>query len=463
MKPTSEQEAILEAVRSTDSNLCVVARAGAAKTTTLCMIAEQLPRSARVCSLAFNRAIAREMQERLPQNCDAMTLNGLGHRAVSGFLGRRPEVDKGKGFRLVKEALSGQQELNFSSVLAAVRRGKAFGWMDHPLAKPLISTPTELDEVQEENLTSAELDVVVEVLERSAREMIEDKVIDFDDQILGAACLPVSFDHYDVVLVDEAQDLSAINHKMLKKLARRSRVIAVGDPLQAIYAFRGARVDSMEQLAQSFNMTEHRLTVTFRCPQEVVSHVQDFAPDMRAAPGAPTGTVKALAEWSPSQLDANSVVLCRFNAPLFRLAIKMLLAGQNVEYVGHDVLQQIERAFKTFPAGLKQPALLHQIDRWQDRTAKRRRNKESVADQADCMRILAKRAPSLSGAQALVRKLRRADGRIKLMTIHKAKGLEFDKVYILKTPELPGDQEENLKYVARTRARSALYYIEEGA
>ena len=66
----------------------IKALAGAAKTSTLVLIAKALPNVRMLC-LAFNKKIATEMEARLPSNCTAMTLNSLGHRTWAECSGRR--------------------------------------------------------------------------------------------------------------------------------------------------------------------------------------------------------------------------------------------------------------------------------------------------------------------------------------------------------------------------------------
>jgi len=70
--PTPEQEEIVAAAVETTHNLAVIARAGAAKTTTLILMAEALSKTD-ILSLAFNKKIAEEMAEKLPPNCEAKT------------------------------------------------------------------------------------------------------------------------------------------------------------------------------------------------------------------------------------------------------------------------------------------------------------------------------------------------------------------------------------------------------
>ena len=71
--------------------------------------------------------------------------------------------------------------------------------------------------------------------------------------------------------------------------------------------------------------------------------------------------------------------------------------------------------------------------------------------------------PLERGAKAALDKVFNTSGPIKLMTGHKAKGLEFDTVYHLDPwiiKDERGDQEKNLRYVIQTRAKEAYYEID---
>jgi F-box protein 18 (helicase) len=89
MTPTPEQAAIIEAARDTKENLLINALAGAAKTSTLVMIAQALPVGP-ILSLAFNKRIAEEMKKRLPGHVDCRTLNAIGHRVWAAAVGKTP-------------------------------------------------------------------------------------------------------------------------------------------------------------------------------------------------------------------------------------------------------------------------------------------------------------------------------------------------------------------------------------
>jgi superfamily I DNA/RNA helicase len=89
--------------------------------------------------------------------------------------------------------------------------------------------------------------------------------------------LGVSFDHYNYIFVDEAQDTNDIQLDILDRLrAPKSRFVAVGDPHQAIYGFRGANADSMSRIARRFSCDTYPLSVSYRCPKAVVREAQKF-------------------------------------------------------------------------------------------------------------------------------------------------------------------------------------------
>jgi hypothetical protein len=63
-----------------------------------------------------------------------------------------------------------------------------------------------------------------------------------------------TYPKFPLVLIDEYQDLSPIDHAMVAKLCKSSRQIGVGDDAQSIYAFRGAKAGSMASAVVEYNM-----------------------------------------------------------------------------------------------------------------------------------------------------------------------------------------------------------------
>ena len=468
--PTAEQEAIVAAARETDDNLLVSALAGAAKTSTLVLIAKALPRTMILC-LAFNKKIADEMRERLPGNCESMTLNSLGHRSWSDTIGQRLRLERSKTYQIVRGLIEAKkdgvikQELygKLSDIIKAVDSGKTAGYIPdgHYTNAQRLMDDEQFYEWLEDEPDPEEWDIIRAASTESIRRGFEGE-IDFNDQILLPTVFQSPFPRYPLVLIDEAQDLSALNHATLHKLAKK-RLIAVGDPCQAIYGFRGAHEDSMAKLANEFDMTELSLTISFRCPQAVVKEAQWRAPAMQWPEWAELGSIRHLDSYAVDDLPDHAAVICRNNAPIFAMAIRFLKSGRGVEIMGRDVGKSLIRIMRKFSKDdkLPQDEVYRHIEKWRDYKLSRTRNPDRVHDQVDCMYLFADNGENLGQILAYATALVESKGRVLMMTGHKSKGLEFEHVYFLDEFLVRKEgQDPNLRYVIQTRAMKTLTYIE---
>jgi ATP-dependent exoDNAse (exonuclease V) beta subunit len=120
-------------------------------------------------------------------------------------------------------------------------------------------------------------------------------MIDFDDMLYFAYIMNAPLMKYTHVFIDEAQDTNLIQRRLLARLLRHtSRLIAVGDPSQAIYGFRGADSEAMNNIAEEFNCARFPLSISYRCPRKVIELAQRIVPTIEARDNAPDGTVKKL-------------------------------------------------------------------------------------------------------------------------------------------------------------------------
>lgn len=469
--PTPEQEACIIAARDTTDNLLISALAGAAKTSTLVLIAEALPKVEMLC-LAFNKRIATEMQQRLPTNCKAMTLNSLGHRAWMDAVGTRLVLNDKKNYEILRDLVDKIEDPEdkkaafdkFADILRAVASGKTAGYVpDHPAfkkAKPLMRDEEYFEWLDEEP-SDLEWYLIRETSIRSMKRALKGE-IDFDDQLLMPTVFFAFFPRYPLVLVDETQDLSALNHAMLRKIVRK-RLIAVGDECQSIYGFRGAHQDSMNRIKKEFSMTELTLSISFRCPTSVVEEARWRAPHMKWPEWAKPGEVRRLTKWGVDDIPDEAAIICRNNAPLFNMAIKLLRNGRYPQLIGMDIGKSLLKHMKKLgPADTPQGELFEKIAAWQETKEKKSRNRGSVRDQAECMRIFARQGRNLGEAIAYAEHLLQRHGPIQLMTGHKSKGLEFDHVFILdkELVRMGEAQDRNLMYVMQTRAKQTLTYVD---
>lgn len=468
--PTPEQAAIVSAASESDRNLLVSALAGAAKTSTLELIAKALP-GTEILALAFNKAMAVEMQERMPSNVKAMTLNALGHRTWMDATGRRLKINSSKTYEIVNELVratpsAAQAELwdLFAELIRIVDFGKACGYIpsDHfDQAKALMRDDDFFGHI-EQDLTDGQIDLVRAATLQSLHMAMKGDC-DFNDQILMPTIFHGAFPRYPLILVDEAQDLSSLNHATLRKLVGKRRLIAVGDPAQSIYGFRGAHEESMSLLRETFAMQELPLTISFRCPQSVVKHVRWRAPQMRWPEWAKAGSVTTLPSWTSDTLPDDAVIICRNNAPLFAVAIKLLKTGRSCELHGRDVVASLTKIMRKFGGhDLPQHEVIGKIEAWleNEKEKNKKRAHDRLEDRAACMLVFAHEGATLGDALAYAQHLSQLRSPLKLMTGHSAKGLEFDHVYFLDQHLVGKDEQEpNLRYVIATRAKETLTYI----
>ncbi len=506
LKPTEEQSAVIESI-SLPESLMINARAGCAKTSTLQLAAPRVRSPA--LALAFNKKIAKELEPRLPGNFAVKTLNGMGHsawaRALPGL--SRVELDDKKLGKLVSQVAK-ERKQQLSSDQWIMARGLASkvmsaGITPGDIGEPLIPDSEEnwLDIADSMWLPREEFDYIKEL----AREVIErdialanQGIISFDDQVYCSVCLGGKFPKYPVVFIDEAQDLSPLNHAMLAKcLARDGKLVAVGDEAQAIYAFRNASGDSMERIRKlRAQWTDRPLNTTFRCPKAIVARQQSHVPgfmawstnregrviDLRPGAGPVTGwTWAQVASAAVDQLDSTAV-LCRNNAPLLGLAFKLLRQQIGVVMLGRDIGKGLTvLSKKILPSDdLTAEKCVILINDWMEkelgraRANKQEEKAESIYDRAECLQAV------ISGSQCrdagmlramLERLFSRDSGLVTLSTIHRAKGLEWSTVLHLdpfRVPSkqarkelaagnpVPMTQERNLLYVCETRTKNIL-------
>lgn len=495
-KPTAEQDEIVEAACTTEDNILINALAGAAKTTTLELICKALPVQP-ILSLAFNKRIAVEMTKRLPGHVACHTLNAIGHRVWMQSIPRRLVVDTKKSYNILKgivDALPRAEKKEaydaFSGLLKCISAAKLAGYIPAgtSIGKPLI----DADEFWQENVSfggwieqdDTDIDLARNIVDKALKESISQSyngLIDFDDQIYMSTLFGGTFPKYGLVLVDEAQDLSALNHAMLEKLVIR-RLIAVGDPYQSIYAFRGAMTTSMASLQARFNMRPMGLSISFRCPRAIVERARFRAPHMLYPDWAKEGRVDdrrfgpedseghtGHVHWQAELIPDGAAVICRNNAPLFRLAFALIRAGRGVSIVGSDIGPSLVKALKKLgPETLNEEQTYAAIDAWEKEKLAKAKGKATVKDKAECLRVFVSVGKSLAGAIAYAESIFRSQGPIQLLSGHKSKGLEWDHVFHLDPGRIPSpycvsdeelDQEHNVRYVIETRAKESLTLV----
>lgn len=500
------QAAIRDALTRERVNIVVEAVAGSGKTSTLEWLFATAPRQAvrGAIFLAFNRSIANELRARLPSGVECSTLNGAGHRVVSAASTVKLEVDANKVQKIVRQMFPsrGPAAANLSpemiernramhaplAKLVALVKGTLTDATDHAeLLQLLDRYSVEVNGAQDHLDTL--LDAVPNVLDADIAGF-RAGVIDYDDQVWLPARLNLPSRTYPLVCVDEAQDLNKAQHALVQRLAGRAgRIVAVGDPNQACYGFRGADTDSIENLTSQLRASERGarvmpLSVCYRCPSSVIELAQEIVPTIEAAPNAPVGEVLYADEDAFLASIANGsgdLIVCRLNAPLVPALFSLLKRGVRARIQGRDLGQNlialIERVNPEGNADLA--ALYSAIDTYADGesakllAAGRDQQATDLRDRCDALIEL---GDGLTTVDELIDRIGELftdnpeAGSVLLSTVHRAKGLQARRVAILR-PDVLGStrrarqewerrQERNLKYIAVTRAQETLVFLQ---
>lgn len=318
----------------------------------------------------------------------------------------------------------------------------------------------------------------VEAMKLAAEKKPADNLIDFSDMIF----LPVRnkwlAKTYDMVIVDEAQDLTIAKLEIAQGVCR-GRIFIVGDRNQAIYGFAGADTDSLSRLSLQLNAKVLRLTKTFRCGKAIVTEAQAFVPDFEADDNNGDGEVLDLdASKLVETAGPSDFVLSRMNAPLVSIAMRLLRAGKRTRIAGRDIGKGLINLIRKFRAR-SIPELLQRISGWQKKESDRLKAKytgkldspayttrlEAIADQAAMLSEIAETCKNVEEVSDKITALFTDDGLgdkgvITCSSVHKSKGLEAERVFVLMDTLRDFNQEElNIRYVAITRAIRTLVYV----
>ena len=470
------QKAVFHFVQFGKGNAVVRAVPGSGKTTTIVEAAKLVPPGKKAAFVAFNGKIAEELKKRLPRGVPAMTTHSFGLRALRNV---RPQtqVKLDKGDKIVRSILEGwdnnrriedvEQDPyasydNFRLVRKAV--GLAKGMLRH--------RSTFLDMLDEFELESKNLtaDQISEAVLRTMLQSREDEeTVDYDDMIWLPCIKKVPVPKFDYIFVDETQDLNASKIHLVLKAAEGGRVIAVGDPRQSIYSFAGADVNTMERVQEALNAEVLPLSVSYRCAKSIVREAQRIEATIEHAEGAPEGLVRTIRiEKIESELRGGDFVVSRLNAPIISLCFRLISQGRPAYVQGREIGASLKTTIDKSKAETVED-LLKFIGEWHTKEIQRLTAKgvstDSVDDRRACIEALAEdKADIWEVYEAIDRVFADAEdsAKIRLSSVHRAKGLEASRVFVLQDTFYLEDtiEEANLEYVALTRAKTELVYVQ---
>jgi superfamily I DNA/RNA helicase len=489
-KPSPLQEAIFAAVTDrTLGSIIVDAKAGSGKTTTIIEAAKRM--SGDIFLGAFNKKMADELFLRCKGmfNVKAATFHSAGYQAIRKVSPNIGSPTNGKVFGIVKELndLTHQdddfdkQAFEISRIVSmAKQRGVGAIIPDTIDVWNHMILTFGLDEKLPERFDEpSEMIYLIKFCQEVLNyDFNNSEVIDFDDMIYLPLKMKLEMPQYDWVMIDEAQDTNPSRRELAKRMLKpNGRMLAVGDPHQAIYGFTGADNDALDQIRDQFNAITLPLSVTYRCPKKVVALAQTYVSGIEAHESAPEGELDSILYYNlPDMVKPGEVILSRYNKYLVNLCFKFIRQGKAAKIEGREIGANLISLAKKWRTKDFDTLKMH-IREWTKKEIDRAKKKgvertDFISDRAETLTVLIERAQELKlkDKDALIEMieglfvddLNGHKNKILLCSVHRAKGLEWDTVYMLGRNEIMGkqckmdwqtDQERNLVYVGVTRAK----------
>ncbi len=453
-------------------------------TSTIVEAVTLLPKDKSILFLAFNKHIQEELKTKLPEHVRCYTTYGLGTAAIKRKYGDKIRFDefkvdkiilkKSKGWELHDEFKTDEEIIYYLDNIKKLVNLCRLTLTIKPEYIPYLCERYDIPINKNKDFKR-----VLKVLDESTTDRT---TFDYTDMIyLPAIDNGIWMFPQDYVFVDEVQDLNRCQIKIIEKVLKRDkasgkytgRLICVGDFFQGIYGFNAADEKSFEWFEKFPNTKVLPLSTSFRCSKNVILKAQEIVPDIKALPDAPEGSVRDGNVLEEAR--SGDFVLCRTTMPLVKLFFEFLTQQRKAIIKGSDIgLHLIELIGK-----------INSIDKlinfWESELAKYKKDLKSegvlnpnehsgytaLEDKVMTLLFLAKLANSIIDLKNKISLIFTDEIQgICLSTVHKVKGLEADRVFIIRPDLLPMKntkswqyiQEKNLEYVAYTRARLELIF-----
>jgi DNA helicase II / ATP-dependent DNA helicase PcrA len=508
----SPQQADFIAWAANGRGSCVLeAVAGAGKTTVILAAVERMRGGSII--LAYNTKIANEIAEKLQKRgvdwrkAEAKTVHSIGFRnyrkafkdvvvnefksddIISKMIANGDLTSSADVFRwaIVKIVSYAKQRALGVEGMPAIDDAEAYYDIIDHFDVSLVRG--EKEESEDEMILAFTTALVVDSSIAVMKASIEKTgVIDFDDMVYMPLVHNVRMWQYDNVFIDEAQDTNPARRCMVRALVKPygGRVIAVGDSRQAIYGFTGADSNSLDLMADWFTAIRMPLTVSYRCPREIVKFARQWVEHIEPADTAPQGSVSTISKANflkmAPELAGESVVLCRNTMPIVELALQLIRSKVACRVEGRDIGANLKTLATKWTSIKTLSALDDKLDSYSEKQkeklkAKRQESRiQQLEDRVGTLKVLSedlrkKGRAHVVDLEALIDEIFADNSRgiLTLSTIHKSKGREWPRVFWLNragtlpspyaTQEWQKEQEDNLCYVAATRAQEELIEI----
>ena len=491
------QLAIIDFIRNGQGNLVVEASAGSGKTYTLMKCVEEIPGDKNILLSAFNRDIATVLKRKAKDmfNVNVSTLHGLGLQMLQrNFPNEDLILDEFKYKSYLNTNIKSLSSINtyslskrdfaryMSNIEAFINFGRCY----------LCETVKDLEFIEDRydiQPIADEKEVALDILAYGKKNLSQ---IDYTDMIWlpnVLYCKPLGM-LYDWIILDEAQDLSVCQREIVLKCRKiNTRMLFFGDSEQSLYSFASSDPESFKRLKELPNTTSLPLSISYRCAKNIVDFAQKIVPTIEANNDGREGEIKY--DVGLDEIQDGDMVLCRNNAPLMQVYVDFIKQGKKCFIRGKDIGLNLKNMVKRTGIEVLNKSLqedgvfvrlydtlfdmINEIVCKYNVTYSDAVESAAISNRLDMIKALEILSDDINTSAELIAKIDgifsdRKKGGISLSTIHKAKGLEAENVYIACRHLMPSSrakkdweirQEYNLMYVAYTRAKNILGFIDE--
>ena len=481
------QQAFLDAYINESCNLILQAGPGTGKTFTALMACHYAPVGISIVFLSFDKETKTRNAAKAPEGVDVATINSNGRSNILRVFGKTftdscfNQFKVNDIFKAYLDAnyMKGEDgykkfRQNMNSMVKVVN-----------LMRAMVETPSEEminNLILKNSLTfTVELELVHQLITDAFWTCYEDKTTyDYDDQILWVVYGYIKPLQYDMVMVDEVQDITEMQIEYLQMIIKdNGRIIMVGDQNQSIYVFRGVRLGVMEDLKKLFKAKELPLDITRRIPKAGVAFLNSMFPDIPlvADESAIEGSVNYISNNQFVELvEEGDMVLCRNNAPLCAPAFSLIKAGKKAMIKGRDIgenlvahIDKIVYKFKCDSIDTLIESAIAYRDNEVSILQKMGASIDTIIDKTDCILSLSE---GVDDIEELISNIKRIfdDNKSGVMfsSVHKAKGDESKNVFVLEPQLMPSskavtdedvEQEKHVMWVAYSREKENLYIV----
>jgi len=496
MTYSEEQEHIFEYASNGIKNMIVQAVAGAGKTTTLVRCATLIDPSKKILLLAHNKSTRDTLKERVGdhKNIRVFTLHGLAYRMFTEHFETEPDIDDDKYRKHVNHHMSDYVDNGFAALKPSVKMAYKRNIFDllNKARHNLKQSSREIKRMAVSKygmaLVSNECEAVQAIL-KWGREHLD--TVDFQDLLWLPNELGYFTKRYlsDVIMLDEAQDASVAQQNVISRcMKRNTRLFAFGDRDQTINSWCGSDTEAFEHLKDTElfrrGADELPLTTNYRCGRKIIEFAKRFTSnDIKAHDNAPEGSVNFNVK--VSEVVPGDMVLCRNIAPLMEFYRRKLADGVEVyfrgEELGKNLTEAVDCSKGDSMADIIWSLKSRLVSTWaivtkgseaSDRETATDPLVVSLHDTIKTLEALPDWITCRDDFYRFTQDIFSDEGKsgIQLSTIHRAKGLESDRVFVICQSLIPSklakmdweiEEEKHLAYVMATRPKHSLNFVSE--